>query len=120
MEIDITPKQAIDTLEQLISLDTAKKSHDQDSLEPINLNESILKLNIYSLNNVPDLLYSEEIYNDEKEIGIEMPIDRLVKMTNQTIVMIGVSGCGKTRTCYDLCRKYWGCILTVLLMILIP
>jgi hypothetical protein len=77
-------------------------------METLNLDESILNINIKSLDGVPNLLYSEEIYNDEKEIGIEMPIDRLLKIIRKTIVLIGVSGCGKTRTCYDLCRKYWG------------
>ena len=37
-----------------------------------------------------------------------MPIDRFVKIVRKVIVLIGVSGCGKTRTCYDLCQKYWG------------
>jgi hypothetical protein len=62
-------------------------------------------------------LYTEEIYKDEKDIGIEMPIDRLIKIHRKTIILIGVSGCGKTRTCYDLCRHYWGlyfdCIIDI-------
>jgi hypothetical protein len=107
MDIVITSEQAIDSLKQLISLDNGNKTA-QDSMETLNLDESILNVNIKSLDGVPNLLYSEEIYNDEKEIGIEMPIDRLVKIRRKVIVLIGVSGCGKTRTCYDLCRKYWG------------
>jgi|GEM_PF-5342642 len=27
---------------------------------------------------------------------------------NKAVVLIGVSGCGKTRTCHDLCRCQWG------------
>jgi hypothetical protein len=110
MDIDITSEQAIDNLKQLISLDNGNKTifSAQDSMETLNLDESILNINIKSLDGVPNLLYSEEIYNDEKEIGIGMPIDRLVKIVRKVIVLIGVSGCGKTRTCYDLCRKYWG------------
>jgi hypothetical protein len=110
MDIDISPKQAIDSINQLISLESENSNifSAQDSMETLNMDESILNINVKSLDGVPNLLYSEEIYNDEKEIGIEMPIDRLVKIVRKVIVLIGVSGCGKTRTCYDLCRKYWG------------
>jgi len=110
MGIEITPEQAIDCLKQLISLDNGDNNifSAQESMETLNLDESILNLNIRSLDGIPNLLYSEEIYNDEKEIGIEMPIDRLIKIVRKVIVLIGVSGCGKTRTCYDLCRKVWG------------
>jgi hypothetical protein len=109
MEIDITPEQAIDSLKQLINLDGGNKNifSAQDSMTTLNLDDSILGLNVKLLDGVPSLLYTEEIYNDEKEIGIDMPIDRLVKIDSKTIVLIGVSGCGKTRTCYDFCRKYW-------------
>ena len=102
--------QAVSKLVKLISFNDENKTifSAQDSMDDINLKDSILKLNIKSLNGVPNLLYSEEIYDHEKEIEIEMPIDRLVKIVRNVIVMIGVSGCGKTRTCYDLCRKDWG------------
>ena len=108
--IGITPEEATNNLIHSIKLDIGNRKFfsAQDSMETLNLDESILNVNIKSLNGIPDLLYSEDIYNDEKEIGIEMPIDRLVQITNKTIVLIGVSGCGKTRTCYDMCRKYWG------------
>ncbi|KAJ3087133.1 hypothetical protein HK100_008469, partial [Physocladia obscura] len=74
-----------------------------DSMEAIRPTASILKLQIQHVNGRPDLLYSEEIYTDEKGIGIEMPVDKLVKVPNNTIVLIGVSGCGKTRTCAGPC-----------------
>ena len=109
MKVDITtPEEAISNLGQLISLDDENKNifFAQESMNDVE--GSILNLNIKSLDGVPNLLYSEEIYAHEKEIGIEMPIDRLVKIVRKVIVLIGVSGCGKTRTCYDLCRKYWG------------
>ncbi|KAJ3268319.1 hypothetical protein HDV01_003120 [Terramyces sp. JEL0728] len=82
MEVDITPEEATKSLIQLISLDNGNKNifSAQDSMETLNLDESILNLNVKSLDGVPNLLYSEEIYNTEKEIGIEMPIDRLVKI----------------------------------------
>jgi hypothetical protein len=35
------------------------------------------------------------LQNDDKKPGLYL-------------AQTGVSGCGKTRTCYDLCRKYWG------------
>jgi hypothetical protein len=110
MEVDITPEDAVSKLVKLISFNDENKTifSAQDSMKDIDLKDSILKLNIKSLNGVPNLLYSEEIYDHEKEIGIEMPIDRLVKIDRNVIVLIGVSGCGKTRTCYDLCRKDWG------------
>ena len=110
MEVDISPEDAVSKLVKLISFNDENKTifSAQDSMDDINLKDSILKLNIKSLNGVPNLLYSEEIYDHEKEIEIEMPIDRLVKIVSNVIVLIGVSGCGKTRTCYDLCRKDWG------------
>ena len=108
--MEVTPEEAVSNLVQLISLDDENKNifSAQESMNDINLEDSILNLNIKGLDKVPNLLYSEEIYTHEKEIGIEMPIDRLVKIFRKVIVLIGVSGCGKTRTCYDLCRKYWG------------
>ena len=111
MEVDITtPEEAISNLVQLIRFDVENKNifSAQDSMSDINLDDSILNLNVKSLNGIPNLLYSEEIYAHEKEIGIELPIDRLVMIARNVIVLIGVSGCGKTRTCYDFCRLYWG------------
>jgi hypothetical protein len=110
MDIDISPQEAMNSLKQLMILDTENQNifSVQDSMVNHNIEDTILNLKITSPTGVPDLLYSEEIYNTEKEIGIEMPVDRLLKTMNQTTILIGVSGCGKTRTCYDLCRKYWG------------
>ena len=111
MEVDIiTPEEAVSNIVQSIRLDDENKNifSAQESMENINLNDSILNLEIKSLDGVPNLLYSEEFYPHEKEIGIEMPIDRLANIVRKVIVLIGVSGCGKTRTCYDLCREYWG------------
>ena len=59
------------------------------------------------MNGIPTLLYSNSIYDSEKEIGIEMPIDKIINISYKTIVLIGVSGCGKTRTCFDMGRRYF-------------
>ena len=112
MKVDpsvITLEQATASLIQLIRSDGNKTVFSaQDSLEAVNLEDSILNINITSIDGHPNLLYSEELYVSEKNVGIEMPIDKIVKISHKVIVLIGVSGCGKTRTCYDLCRKYWG------------
>lgn len=67
----------------------------------------IVNLEIKAVDGVGDLLYSQQIYEDEKSFGIEMPVDRLLKITHNTIVLIGLSGCGKTRSCYDYARHHW-------------
>ncbi len=69
MKVDtITPEKAVDSLIQFIRLDNGNKGifYAQNSMETLNLDESILNLNIKSLDKVPNLLYSEEIYNSEK------------------------------------------------------
>jgi hypothetical protein len=72
MDIDITPQQGIYNLNQLISLENEQSNifSAQDSMESLNMDESILNINVKSLDGVPNHLYSEEIYNDEKAIGI--------------------------------------------------
>jgi hypothetical protein len=57
------------------------------------LEESIPNLNIQSWDGVPNRLFSEKIYKSEIEIGIDMPIDRLTKISRKTMVLIGVNGC---------------------------
>lgn len=39
--------------------------------------------------------------------GLETPSEQIEKLleTNSKIVIVVVSGCGKTRTCYDLAKK---------------
>ena len=51
-----------------------------------------------------DMLLSDDLLGDEMDIGIEPPSKILTQSEHRTIVMIGVSGCGKTRTCFDICR----------------
>ncbi|KAK5665526.1 hypothetical protein QVD99_007872 [Batrachochytrium dendrobatidis] len=109
MDVDYSLEVVYKNLRQLISLDENKTVFStQDSMENIALDQGILNLDVQGIDGVPNFLYSEKIYSDEKEIGIEMPVDRLCKIKGRSIVLIGVSGCGKTRTCYDLCRRSWG------------
>ena len=59
-------------------------------------------------NGKPNFLLSDDIYDQEKSLGIEFPIDKLQstkRIYAKTIIMIGVSGCGKTRTCYDISKQ---------------
>ncbi|KAI9335693.1 hypothetical protein BDR26DRAFT_936336 [Obelidium mucronatum] len=84
---NITAEEAYKQLFSLVLLDTESENRRVDG--------------------IPDLLYSSQIYDDEKAIGINMPVDELLKIKQDTIVLIGVSGCGKTRTCYDYGRHRW-------------
>ncbi|TPX66771.1 hypothetical protein CcCBS67573_g07721 [Chytriomyces confervae] len=69
---------------------------------------NILKLKIKRPDGAPSLLTSGQIYQDERSIGITMPIDKLVRVRgHDTVVLVGPSGCGKTRTCYDFARRRW-------------
>lgn len=113
MEMDVveTSEMAIARLKKMIKSDGEGKENifkSQESTEDVDLKNRVLKINIKGIDGIPDFLYSEEIYDDEKELKIEIPVDRFRKITHETIVLIGVSGCGKTRTCYDLCRLCWG------------
>ncbi|KAJ3228125.1 hypothetical protein HDU81_006300 [Chytriomyces hyalinus] len=68
---------------------------------------NLLKLDIPTLNKIPSFLSCGQIYHDERSIGINMPVDKLLNVKQDTIILIGVSGCGKTRTCYDFARHQW-------------
>ena len=113
MDVDIDQCISIETLEQeLLSMtliDGAERNifTAQDSMDTIEIENGILNIQIPSIDGISDLLYSEDIYSSEKELGIKMPVDELVEIKNRTVVLIGVSGCGKTRSCYDLCRHRW-------------
>ena len=82
MDVDIpSTEEAISSLIDLItSLDDA-----QDSMKAINLDNSVLSLKIFSVDGIPNLLYSEEIYEAEMEIGIKLPIEKLVAVNCKTI-----------------------------------
>ncbi|KAJ3269560.1 hypothetical protein HDU76_011279 [Blyttiomyces sp. JEL0837] len=67
----------------------------QDSWTDLNTMDqsgNVLTLQFGGMNGIPDLLYSHQIYEDEKSIGINMPVDKLLDITSSTIVLIGVSG----------------------------
>ena len=81
----------------------------QDSMDKIDpIENGVLNLEVPSVGGLPDLLYSNVVYDTEKKLGIELPVDKLLKIKKNTAVLIGVSGCGKTRSCYDLCRHICG------------
>jgi hypothetical protein len=82
MDIEITPEQAIDSLEQLISLENQNSNifSAQDLMETLNMEESILNINVKSLDDVPNLLYSEEIYNDEMKLELKCQLIDLTSL----------------------------------------
>ena len=53
------------------------------------------------------LLWSKEIMDDVRRVcGLDaVPVDVLRHQPPRDIVLVGVYGCGKTRTCYDICRS---------------
>ncbi|TPX75432.1 hypothetical protein CcCBS67573_g03309 [Chytriomyces confervae] len=69
-----------------------------------NQRKSILKLEMKQSHGTSSLFTSDQIYQDEKDVGINMPVDKLLDVKEQTIILLGTSGCGKTRTCYDFAR----------------
>jgi hypothetical protein len=103
---NVAVEEAKQLLIAMIRLDVDNETF-QDSMESINTENGLLSLQVPMLNNLPDLIYSEEIYSAEKSIGIDMPVDQLLKVRTKVAVLIGVSGCGKTRTCFDMCRSLW-------------
>jgi hypothetical protein len=96
-------------LVHMVRMDVGEKNifNVHDSMESMNTDNGLLSLQVPMLNGFPDLIFSEEIYSAEKAIGINLPVDQLCKVRQKVIVLIGVSGCGKTRTCFDLCRSLW-------------
>ncbi|KAJ3236420.1 hypothetical protein HDU81_010803 [Chytriomyces hyalinus] len=78
-----------------------------ESMDDLVQSDKVLNLEIKEVEGIPDFLFSKKIYNDEVAIGIKMPVDELLKINESTIILIGVSGCGKTRTCYDYARHHW-------------
>ncbi|KAJ3411660.1 hypothetical protein HDV05_001869 [Chytridiales sp. JEL 0842] len=62
----------------------------QDSMLEIGEEANVLNFRLHSLNGIPDLLYSKEIYDDEVEIGVKMPVDELIGINNIAVVLIGV------------------------------
>jgi hypothetical protein len=72
-------------------------------------NEKALIISIPTLNGSPELLFCEQLCEALQELGVVMPVDRLLdasgKLFHDTTVMIGVSGCGKTKTCFDICSR---------------
>ena len=111
MDIDttITLEKGLRLARQEICLekDNGNIRQAQKSMQDLYPDNGIVKLKIPGAKNIPDLLFSDEIYTAEKELKITMPVEKLLGMTAEIIVLIGVSGCGKTRTCYDFCRSQW-------------
>ena len=54
------------------------------------------------------VLWSEEILQDVRSVcDIPIPVDKLKQITQLQcdVVLVGVAGCGKSRTCLDFCRS---------------
>ena len=101
---------AIVMLEAMVYLEDKRNVFKaQDSLTKLGPDNQILKFSVScDVVGEPDLLYSEEVYSSAKDLGIPMPVDHLLANDFNSLVMIGVSGCGKTRACIDYCREKWG------------
>ncbi|KAJ3371486.1 hypothetical protein HDU84_001276, partial [Entophlyctis sp. JEL0112] len=104
-------EEAFKQLSSLVPIDNDSDKRNvftaQECMETFIQPANVLSLEIHGFNGIPDLLYSSEIYDDEKSLGTKMPVDDLLKITTSAVVLIGVSGCGKTRTCYDYARHRW-------------
>ncbi|KAI9352624.1 hypothetical protein BDR26DRAFT_196928 [Obelidium mucronatum] len=116
MDVDlidnVTIAAALEQLSALVQpdggLDEQKNIFNaQESMETVNQPAKVLTLDVHTIGGITDLLYSHQIYVDETALGIKMPVDELLNVTHYTIVLIGVSGCGKTRTCFDYARRRW-------------
>ncbi|KAJ3226072.1 hypothetical protein HDU78_010457 [Chytriomyces hyalinus] len=109
--VNISLKEAFEQLSSLVMMENDTPTQNvftaQDSMDNLPLLDNVLTLDIKLVKGVPNFLYSDRIYADEATIGINMPVDKLLKIDKQTIILIGVSGCGKTRTCYDYARHHW-------------
>ncbi|KAJ2989199.1 hypothetical protein HDV02_005127, partial [Globomyces sp. JEL0801] len=101
----------INSLKSLVVVNTDPKIGTvfkaQDSMFDVSnlqANPNLVKLHVDYLDGVPQLLYSDEILNAMQDTGVELPYIALSKLQRKLKVLIGVSGCGKTRTCFDLGR----------------
>ncbi|KAJ1556636.1 hypothetical protein HK405_002279, partial [Cladochytrium tenue] len=62
----------------------------QDSMETMDNSAGLLNLPMLSIHGgQSDLLYTEKIYSDERELKLELPVDKLLKGDHDTIVLIG-------------------------------
>ncbi|ORY25095.1 hypothetical protein BCR33DRAFT_705851 [Rhizoclosmatium globosum] len=107
----ITVKEAFEQLTSFVLFDKTNRNvftapETGKILQPAN----VLTLEIQGIDGIPDFLFSHQIYDDESALGITMPVDELLEIESNTIILIGVSGCGKTRTCFDYARHRW-CLL---------
>ncbi|KAJ3215664.1 hypothetical protein HDU81_001337, partial [Chytriomyces hyalinus] len=69
-----------------------RTSHSTAAAEPMHhasKPRNILKLDIPTLNKIPSFLSCGQIYHDERSIGINMPVDKLLKVKEDTIILIG-------------------------------
>ncbi len=77
----------------------------KDSMEDVCCKNGLVKLQVQAIKGRRNFLICDDVHKAMEELYIPMPVDKLRNLDRQFIVMIGVSGCGKTRTCYDLSRK---------------
>lgn len=75
----------------------------QDSMEKLKPSD-LVNIALDYLEGVPQLLYSEEILNAMAEVKVNLPYIEVLQVKRKIKVLIGVSGCGKSRTCFDIGR----------------
>lgn len=99
-EPDLRHLTVWDSLDELPFVATAQADTEARHVNPY------VKLKIPFLDGRPQMLFSDSLQADAELAGVEMPIKRYLRQSarNRNCIFLGVSGCGKTRTCFDLCR----------------
>lgn len=102
-EIDLTRLTVWDSLDG-ISLEAAGTAAEANTVAE-NVNPYV-NLKIPYLDGRPQMLFLDSMQDDAALAGVEMPITRYLRQKGRykNCIFVGVSGCGKTRTCFDLCR----------------
>jgi hypothetical protein len=68
--------------------------------------DAFFQTHIPSVQGLRDPLYSESVYNFHQQLNLTRPVDEVLNIVRtHHVVLIGVSGAGKTRTCFDISRQ---------------
>ncbi|KAJ3379887.1 hypothetical protein HDU92_006322, partial [Lobulomyces angularis] len=127
---ELTTEKSPNTIEKikkdLVNLVVTEQMHDQQTNKKQTIfklddsqdkkivdGKSIVKIDTPFYEGQPNLLLSDNFFHilDEK---IELPYKKINKYNFRTKVLIGASGCGKTASCYHVCRTrfalYFDCL----------